>query len=368
MFGAVFREHPSAVILSFWLFSWRSDYAAQDDSVAAMRERGDLWPSFLNGILDVMPPSVTLVDGDEKAYGYEEKRGEYAASALNQRWKALELVEPENHAKYAAQVKTGFGHYLDRYLRPSKIGWFGPVDGTPTEHFRRNFSASCQYAQEYVWLWGEQQSWVKWRGRKPHKRVNFAHTWEDDMKGLCETVALVKRGDQGIASKFAASAATGNLENLVSDASSFDANFEARPAVSVPKTGADFLAAHSIDVIRSGRMTATAKGVVPGDWYAVEVAARGINASAHVRWKAKDGGWCTPAGDRKMIVNTTADGDNESWRRGRVFVRVPPSAAELVVWMVSTSDMGPEAFGKDGSGDDTHHAAFADVAVYKVFQ
>ena len=362
VFGAVFRAHPEATVLSFWLLSWNWGYFTSEDPLGDMRESGDLWPSFVNGVIDAMPPTATLVDGDEKGYGYDFRHGDFAASAYFQGVKALELVAPENREKYRRQVRIGFGLYLDRYVRPSKIGWFGKIDGTPGGHFRRNFSDACRFAQEYVWLWGEKRSWVKWNlwTGKAAKKKNYERTWEDDMPGMCEAVRFLKSGESGVERKFEEMRSAGALTNLVAAECM-------RPDGGVEWVGdpPEF----SIVGVRSGKLEASVKGVKPGDWYAVEATMRGVAASGHVRFRAADGTWCAPPGGRKGLRVAPSDESGEVWRRGRAFVCVPPGSDELVVWLRSSSKMGPDFFTANGpDGDKSHRAAFKDVAIYKVFQ
>jgi len=59
VFGPVFAEYPDIVILTFQLLTGDVGYVTADP-VAWMLEQQDLWPAFVNGILDVMPPEAKL--------------------------------------------------------------------------------------------------------------------------------------------------------------------------------------------------------------------------------------------------------------------------------------------------------------------
>ena len=336
VFGAVFRENPEATVLAYGLLSWDRSYSTADDLRAMMAEKRDLWPAFVNGILDAMPPTAVLVDGCEPAYGFDLRRGDFAASAYWQKVGLLDLVEPENRRKYQDQVRAGFGLYLDRYLRSRKVAFFGPTDGTAIDHFRRNFSAACKYADEYVWLYGEQQLWVKRDGWKPPKYAYeerfIGRTWEDEMPGLAETVRLVKQGDAGVGQKFEELRAAGSLVNLATE-----------KRIRLENTTNVVEAAGEPPVyacVGGKRGTVCAHvPVKPGDWYAVEFSGRGRlhGDGGQIRWKAPTGyGWCWIPEDRKpVILRAPASGEdaNEAWRTGHTVVRVPPGVGELVVWI-----------------------------------
>ena len=67
-FGALFAEDDDPVLLSFWFFTFDECYCASDDPKLVAKSRGDLWPAFLNGMLDVLPPKARIVDGNEHVY------------------------------------------------------------------------------------------------------------------------------------------------------------------------------------------------------------------------------------------------------------------------------------------------------------
>ena len=165
---AMFGEFPNMKMLSFWFLSLEQSYARSTDAAAAMRGRGDLWPMFINGILDVMPTEVEFIDGNEHAYGYKSGRRDFDASNVRQLTRALALVAPENRAKYRAQMRVGFGLFLDPYAR--KVDGWSPnagSDGTPLGGFRECLEEAMYASDEYVWLWCAKQRWIKWREFKP---------------------------------------------------------------------------------------------------------------------------------------------------------------------------------------------------------
>ena len=195
VFAGVFEEFPQAVILPFWLLTQVQSLLATVDPVAEMRNTGSLWPAFVNGILDVMPPTAVLVDGNEYAYQYEAAKGDFAASAADQMIGLLPLVVPENRAKYRSQVRVGFGLYLDMYVsdKENSSWYFGPVNGSRLEHFRINATEAARRADEYVWLYGEQVSHIRWEGlARQDLRFDPEVTWEDRLPGFAKACAMAK--------------------------------------------------------------------------------------------------------------------------------------------------------------------------------
>ena len=204
IFGALFSEHPKAVLLSFWFLTQDETYAAADDPKAAARAKGDLWPAFLNGLLDVLPPQARLVDGNEHTYWSESYRRDYYQKA--QLLRDLEgLVEPENRAKYAAQVEMGCAYYLDHYtnLRTKKRRADDPTAKLDVlEHFNRNLHQGARVSRQYLWLYGEKFCQIPWKQSVKYLwgQMRFSEklsrpdggTWESQIPGLADMLNAVK--------------------------------------------------------------------------------------------------------------------------------------------------------------------------------
>ena len=195
IFSAVFREYPDIVVLGYWLFSWHPQHVSSENPMASARSKGDLWPAFINGILDVLPPRAKLVDGDEWSYDAKASKNEFMISAAAQRNAVLGLVAPENRAKFRAQAMPGFGLYLDSYVMgpTNKNGkanhyYFGPDNGSRRGHFERNLSEALDSAGEYVWLWCEKKTWVKWGEDVKMGWGVDRQTWEECLPGLTHTL------------------------------------------------------------------------------------------------------------------------------------------------------------------------------------
>lgn len=223
VFGAVYEEFPDIVILPFWLLSQDRGYADCSDPVVASERDGNLWPSFVNGMLDVLPPTATLVDGDECAYAYDYTSKGYAQGASRQLVGLLPLVAPENRAKYRSQLSVGFGFYLDGYTSTNSAGGFyrGPVNGSRLEHLRLNLKDAAVNADEYIWLYGEKFSWVKWQNAERGwltLKYSRDQTWEEQHPGLAAVLREVKNPEAGLMERVLAARAKGAKANRFPEA------------------------------------------------------------------------------------------------------------------------------------------------------
>ena len=185
MMRSMAEAFPSIHVLSFWLLSMTPSYleGMPDDVALRVRAAGDLWPAFVNGLLDALPPEARLIDGNEHGYLYEASRNDFYYSAWKIQNRGLMLVEPENRRVYQTQVLTGFGLYLDMYTNPKGTAtyYFGEVNGSRVNHFERNVMQAVEASSEYVWLYGEKFDWIVWQGTsrtlaqwqdKLHPRMN----------------------------------------------------------------------------------------------------------------------------------------------------------------------------------------------------
>ena len=226
VFGPAFREYPEMVVLSFWMLSLPFDerYCTPQPDVAGMvREKGDLWPAFFNGILDVIPPGATLVDGCEHAYSFEFFRNDFFRSAALQRTGLLDLVAPENRRKYRAQLRAGFGLYTTVWFSERRKGyrwWQGPRNGSRLNHFEANLNQAFEAADEYVWIFSEHGTWLDWpeailRGSRPEVEPSKFKPLEELLPGFNSVVAAVKNPLAWGESRIAEMRANGTLVDLL---------------------------------------------------------------------------------------------------------------------------------------------------------
>jgi len=190
---AVFDAFPDVVFFSYWWLSSASSLSDLQASERAYAIPQSLWTAFFNGLLDVMPDGVRLVDGREH-YHLESSRRDFYRHASVIQTACQALVAPENRAKYRRAVSVSFGHYLDMYVNDeSNTRWyFGPEGGSRLEHFRRNVEQAARAATEYVWIYGEQGLFVPLTGCA-NGWVAQHKPWEERLPGWQEAVKSVKR-------------------------------------------------------------------------------------------------------------------------------------------------------------------------------
>ncbi len=346
---AVAAEHPEATILAFFLLSGVPTAAQVPDpaSVLAGSPYG-LLPGFVNGWLDVMPPTVTLVDGCESAYRYNS-RLDYLTAANLIRNKCQRMVAPENRRKYRAQVQVGFGVYLDAYVNPPTSNWYiNPGTQTPVQRLAENVSTALEVADEYVWIYGEQCSWWPTPMPGPDKV-----RWPQKLPGIEQALRLAV---DPVATVLDMMSQPGERENLLTNAD-FGATTAApatgpQPAdwkqgmappgwsfwqagVSKGKPGWDRQTGRQAP--GSGTLTGVSNGCLigridatPGERLAVAawVRVQGHGApSAAARWQTPEGKWHAESLDVPLSPARTENG----WQLMVAAAVVPEGAGKLVL-------------------------------------
>ena len=287
VFKGVFDAFPDIAILSFHLFSDDWEYPRVRDPEGLMLVKRDLFPAFLNGLMDVMPPEAKLVDGFERAYGAKAAMGSFYRIVHDQKQGVLPLVAPENRAKYKLQHSVSFGLFMDAYsdLMPTNsIHYLGPVRGRRIVHLEENIRQATECADEYVWFWGQKGFWIDWPEdlKDPSWRDGFKlswrrkyfngkwgriRPWNDTLDGNFDLVLRGVKDPDGFArEEYERLAAAGTVANL-------------GPAS--PKVESD------------GRITIRAGKFPEGDWYGVALWMNGgdgmddvwFRYSGKERWK-----------------------------------------------------------------------------------
>lgn len=339
-------EYPEITLLSFWMLSLHPNYLADDDPAAVAADSGDLWPAFINGMLDALPPKAKMIDGDEHAYRYTAVTKDFYMACWRTQNKALKMVDPANRIKYQTQVLAGFGLYLDMYTNPSNSPWyFGELDGSRLNHLRSNFAQALDAAQEYVWVYGEKMDWIKWMGTTREKNL----TWEEQLPGFLSTLERLRDprcwAEKAIAKQRQANVLTNCIANgacvleKAENAAAFRQGVmptgwwswqheKMRPGVFGTETqkgrGDNFsLCAVGVEQGCFGTSYKTS----PGREFVVEAYAQGAAPSLTIGWK-RAGAWdWSLAGAAFRFATAGKDG----WRHAFGLVRVPAGADELVV-------------------------------------
>ncbi len=348
------EAYPEIVVLSFWMLSLHPSYYTGCDEPAAMAaEAGDLWPAFVNGLLDALPPTARLVDGNEHGYRYEAANQDFYLSAWSVQNRALALVAPENRIKYRTQVLTGFGLYLDMYTNPTESPWFfGEVNGSRLNHLALNFAQALDAADEYVWVYGEKRDWIRWSGTS---RTNA--TWEAALPGLADTLRVLRRPAEArtmIERRRQAGTLTNLLANgacALAEAPKETGFIKGRlpPAWGCWQHEKKSQGVFGTDAGRglgdscSLRAEGVGEGcfigkapVLPGNRYAVEAYALGESPHIRARWN-KVGRWHAESLD---VMVRFGEAEASGWRRAFGVVQAPAGADTLVLLLGTQQQAG----------------------------
>ena len=333
VFGAAFREYPEVIVLSFWILTEDRSYYTVSDPDVLRTAKQDLWPDFVAGILDVLPPTARLIEGDEHAYRYEHANHDFHAGVAQLARMGQTLLPEELRSKFRARVEQSFGQYLDAYVNPydpaKRALWsLGPEGGSRVEHFRRNLTEATSLASEYVWLWGEHNPWVVWPEKcRPHRKIRYDRTWNDELPGLYEMMAVAKAEDAGEWVRFAQLRTAGALKSLVAADTRFGTWQSANDIRGKPvsqkgtfRQEGGILAVES--VARGCFILEKVSAVEAGERYAIIVQARGVKPSGQVVWRDRLG--VRHGAPRPPLVFGEAMRDG--WREARVLATVPTGA------------------------------------------
>lgn len=344
VFSGVFREFPDVTILSFWLLSLDQRSFGEGDLAADVRERGDLWPAFVDGIFDVLPPTARLFDGDEFSYWFDSDKGDYhrAANAIHRRLPAL--LSPENRGKYAAQVGVSFGIYLDMYTDPEGKHWWDGrrPDCRDSLHIERKLNQAAEAGDGYVWFWGEKHCWGDWGEQGPNPARGISpKRWREVLPGFEDAVLSVKDSVAYAAKREVALRAEGRWTTL---------NTNTGFASAAPTAETSPFTPWQHDKARKGRLwldtafgdgddfSLAAEGCEDGaysyvigtplqasDRLLVRASLHGEGGYALFCWRRTPDKWDWTR--LAPVVLRFGEPDASGWRRAEAVVRVPESAA-----------------------------------------
>lgn len=363
---AVVEEFPDLILFSFFMNSNALPLLDHPDPRTALLSTNyNLYPPFIDGWLDVMPPSVTLIDGIEQAYLFDSPMQYYRTGHLIKS-AGQKLIAPENRYKYRAQTQVSYGIYLDAYINAPPSIWRIELGGrSPADKLRENVASALAAADEYVWVYGEQYRW--WptpnTGIKPED-------WNQAMPGCEEALRLARDpADWGRWKLGQMAAEPANLARNADFASTESATVDGQatpyqdggpPAGwgfwQVGDTGAATWdrqvgcaapGAYKLSNVRNG-CGIQAIVAKPGGRYAVRAKVRvtGGDANLRIRWQA-GGKWYDQTQDR--LTWPAGEGD---WKTIFDVVQVPAAADRLVVLLVVTGQL-----------TDQDAAWFDDIAV-----
>jgi len=375
---AVVQEYPDITLFCYFMNIAASAATGHADPRRVLSTLGyGLYPAFIDGWLDVVPPTVTLVDGCEWAYRYNSVE-QYLEAAILIKGTCQELVSPQNRAKYRAQVQVSFGVYLDAYWNPKDSKWgrwyIDGLGGPRVSRLRANVRTALRVADEYVWIYGEKFRW--WP--TPNKRVN-EQAWPQALPGCQRALRFARDPVDYGRTQIAKLRRAGKLVNLArnGDFGSAKAPSNERPAEDW-KEGGTPAGWHAWQEKTSkgsftwdrqtgaaGKGSARAANVAngcfiqshkvrPGEHYAVRAVRRlqgKGNAWTRIRWQTPEGKWTAVAQDKLIYC----EGPREEWRGMFGVVEVPEGAGRLIILLGAAGQTSP---------DDV--AWYDDVELYKL--
>lgn len=327
IFKGVFEEFPDIDILTFWWISWQHEYFGAHDSSAMAKSLGDILPAFTDGVLDVMPDTARLFDGNEHTYHWSHWR-----NFVSQRMFHPLAVSPENRRKYRDRMWTSSAMYLDMFINPKikadgtphPFHW-GPVGGRRLNRLLDRYEDAMLTSEDYIWVFGEKRSWLDWGDVKSRKGYDAAYTngtWETALPGLTEELAILKNPRETLMPRLEAMMRAGDAVNIAE------------------KTADD----------GKYRRVHEAKGAKYGEWYAICVEAG--DSCPRAGTTLYNGKW--PCWDRPTSQVIFDAPDKDGRRRGVAFQRIWGDADKIRI----TASYGL----RKTAADDMK------VSVYRVFK
>lgn len=343
LFKVVFDEFPNAKLFFFWFMTEHAKrFSGAAEPLHALRDAGLLWAFFANGILDAMPPTGRIYDGNECSYEYKSGDFEYLIQA-NAIREMDRFAYPENRAKYVAQVTPSTALFLEMYCRTnSTVRWYRPpFAGSRLGMFRRDLKQALDSVDEYIWTFGGQHPYVR---RKIGPEVNnwyrkiwSAETYDDMMPGFNRTIVAIKSPmrflDEIYPEMMCSSSAP---KNLVSPDLSPKHNWQAKKKNRVPGTFSEDCAvfgtsapAVKVEGVAEGCLSVSVGGVHAGEIYALRIKTKVKSGgfSANAKWE-RDGKW---RHFEPVTALSFGEPDEKGWRTGRAIVTVPENVDSLAL-------------------------------------
>lgn len=194
MMQAMAEEYPDMTLFTLFLNSGAAMAALGGDpreTLESGKSHYNLMPALINGWLDAIPPTMTVVDGMEHSYPHSTELA-YLRRVNAARNTVLATVDEKNRAKYRAQVQAGLAIYLDAFLvdqtdAHSTVYTIPPLEGTLTDRLRQATIDAFEAVDEYVWVFDERyRFWPT-----VNTRV-LPHYWDQIMPGTTKALNEAK--------------------------------------------------------------------------------------------------------------------------------------------------------------------------------
>jgi hypothetical protein len=320
---AIGKEFPNMTLMAYRLFSDLPNSGNPARPVLNIESSPyGLLPAFVDGWCDALLPGISIVDGNEFAYGYESEQ-EYALTFTRLKLQAPQFVSPENRAKFSAQFRIGHGFYLDGYSpAPGGKARYDFKEQSALNRLTTFTAAALDAADGPVWIYGESAGWWPKTNRV---------TWPEKFLGI-EAALRAAKDPIGFA--------TEHLRDVKSDANRLrDANFAEgaagrnawfawQAATSKGKTKQSDKAA-LLAGMDNGSLSQPVS-VKPGEAYVVGARVKSTgsgDAGLSIGWQKEGGRWV--ATSQRVEFSATNPPDAEGWRQIAGFVHVPPDATSL---------------------------------------
>jgi hypothetical protein len=128
----------------------------------------ELYPSFLDGMLEAANPKTLIFDGWETSYGY--KKEEQFKDAYKHIYKQLINISSAKD-KFIQHYRASFGLWVD-YGSNDKYLWheddLSKNYFTP-DNFESSLHSALKYTDRYVWIYSERVNW--WNGTMPQPYI-----------------------------------------------------------------------------------------------------------------------------------------------------------------------------------------------------
>ena len=132
------------------------------------REAYGLLPAFIDGALDTIAPTVTLVDGHEAAYFIVDKHG-FVDSLSSVRNRPSPDLDPRHTATYLAQYRFANAVWVDWIMdithSPELFGFYLSSESDRLALLEHNVYYALSTADEYAWIYSQNMNW--WTGDIP---------------------------------------------------------------------------------------------------------------------------------------------------------------------------------------------------------
>jgi len=337
---AVCDEFPEASIFAYRLFSDMLGLLDSGDLERAIEPHTyGLLPAFVDGWLDVMPPTMRVIEGTEDIGYRANSFADYSAAFAKLKLRLPEFVAPEHREKVRRQFLVGQSLYLDAYMNPPDSPWYiDRLGGTPAARLAANVASALAASDGVVWLYGETARW--WPSGDP-----TYPPWPERLPGAIAAIRRAKDPAGFAREVFRRDPAPPNLLP--------NGDFSEAPAPDGPPAswwqwqddashGQVRSTAGQVELrdVLDGVVGCTVT-VQPGRNYAVRLRVRtegrGL-ASLNIGWKDAAGAWTAHARNRRLVG--TDAGDAAGWREIVGLVEVPPGATQLVFMAGAAAQLG----------------------------